>query len=129
MNNSDSRLRIDKWLWAARFYKTRQLAIKALNNSQITLNRAVLKPASMVQAGDVIKIKKGTHETEITILLISSQRGPAKIAQTLYAETQQSIEKRQKLREAMSQQPTIEVDRRKPDRRRLRDSRAFKRGE
>lgn len=129
MDNAETRIRIDKWLWAARFYKTRQLAIKALNSSQILLNKNALKPASLVQQGDVIMIKRGADERELTILGISSQRGPAKIAQTLYAETPASIEKRQKLREALAMQPSIDVDRRKPDRRRLRDSRAFKRGD
>ena len=129
MDNAETRIRIDKWLWAARFYKTRQLAIKALNSSQILLNKNALKPASLVQQGDVIMIKRGADERELAILGISSQRGPAKIAQTLYAETPASIEKRQKLREALAMQPSIDVDRRKPDRRRLRDSRAFKRGD
>ena len=120
-------LRVDKWLWAARFYKTRQLAIKALNSRQISINKANLKPASIVHLGDIVKIKRGDHEMSVEVLGISDKRGPAKLAQQLYCETPASIEKRDKLRLQIQMQPRIDTDQKKPDRRKIRDSRSFKR--
>ncbi len=121
--------RIDKWLWAARFYKTRQLAIKALNNSQISVNKNDLKPASLVRVGDVVQIKRGGHEISIEVLELSDKRGPAKVAQLLYTETRESIERREHLKQQLAMQPRIDIDSRKPDRRKIRDSRSFKRGD
>ena len=120
-------VRVDKWLWAARFFKTRQLAIKALKNTQITRQRQKLKPAALVTVGDRLTIQRGTLEFEVEILQLSEQRGPAKVAQTLYQETQTSVARREQQRAVMSMQPRIEIDARKPDKRKLRDSRAFKR--
>ena len=127
MTLPESGLRIDKWLWAARFYKTRQLAIKALNSRQISINKTNLKPASIVRLGDTVKIKRGDHEMSVQVLGISDKRGPAKLAQQLYCETQDSIEKREKRRLQMQMQPRIDTDQKKPDRRKIRDSRSFKR--
>ncbi|HAU68828.1 MAG: S4 domain-containing protein [Arenicella sp.] len=127
MTLPESGLRIDKWLWAARFYKTRQLAIKALNSRQISINKANLKPASIVRLGDIVRIKRGDHEMSVQVLGISDKRGPAKLAQQLYNETQDSVEKREKLRLQIEMQPRIETDHKKPDRRKIRDSRSFKR--
>ena len=127
MTLPESGLRIDKWLWAARFYKTRQLAIKALNSRQISINKANLKPASIVRLGDIVRIKRGDHEMSVQVLGISDKRGPAKLAQQLYTETQDSVEKREKLRLQIEMQPRIETDHKKPDRRKIRDSRLFKR--
>jgi len=64
MKTALERVRIDKWLWAARFYKTRQLAIKALKNSQIGLRNQSLKPATNISVGDCLTIKRGIHEME-----------------------------------------------------------------
>lgn len=127
MTLPESGLRIDKWLWAARFYKTRQLAIKALNSRQISINKANLKPASIVRLGDIVRIKRGDHEMSVQVLGIGDKRGPAKLAQQLYNETQDSVEKREKLRLQIEMQPRIETDHKKPDRRKIRDSRSFKR--
>lgn len=123
------RVRIDKWLWAARFYKTRQLAIKALKNSQVTSNRQKLKPATMIAIGDLLTIDRGLLRLEVEILELSEKRGPARIAQTLYQETQTSIDNRQKLKAQLDSQPKIDFDRRKPDRRAVRSHRAAKRGD
>ena len=123
------RLRIDKWLWAARFYKTRQLAIKALKNSQVTLKRQKLKPATMISAGDFLRIERGLMALEVEVLELSEKRGPAKLAQTLYQETEASIEARRKLKTQLASQPKIDFDRRKPDRRAVRSHRAAKRGD
>lgn len=127
MNNKISTVRIDKWLWAARFYKTRQLAIKALKNSQIQLQGQPLKPATHVKIGDTITIKKGLYTVEIDILALSEKRGSATIAQTLYKETADSIKNREALREQLANQPRIDVVLRKPDKRDVRSHRAFKR--
>jgi ribosome-associated heat shock protein Hsp15 len=127
MNSAESGLRIDKWLWAARFYKTRQLAIKALNSRQISVNKTSLKPASIVRVGDIVQIKRGAHEVRVEVLGISDKRGSATIAQLLFSETPESIEKRQKLQEQLALQPRIEMDQRKPDKRKIRDGRSFKR--
>lgn len=129
MKTTLEHVRIDKWLWAARFYKTRQLAIKALKNSQVGLQKRNLKPATNITVGDLLRIKRGIHEMEIEVLELSEQRGPAKIAQTLYRETSASIEANQVLKEQIAAQPKIDIDRRKPDKRGIRSHRAVKRGE
>jgi len=123
------RLRIDKWLWAARFYKTRQLAIKALKNSQVTLKRQKMKPATMICVGDLLRIERGLMVLEVEVLELSEKRGPATLAQTLYQETEDSIEARRKLKTQLASQPKIDFDRRKPDRRAVRSHRAAKRGD
>jgi ribosome-associated heat shock protein Hsp15 len=121
--------RIDKWLWAARFYKTRQLAIKAIKNGQIDLNSSRPKPSSNVTVGDIVKIKKGLYVTSVEILLLLEKRGPATLAQTMYQETKTSIAARRALKTQLASQPKIEIDRNKPDKRELRTSRRLKRGE
>ncbi|MFT6408838.1 MAG: ribosome-associated heat shock protein Hsp15 [Arenicella sp.] len=129
MNSSLERVRIDKWLWAARFYKTRQLAIKALKNSQVSLLKQSLKPATNVKVGDLLNIKRGLHRLEIEILALSEKRGSATIAQTLYRETAESIASNTQLKEQLAGQPKVDIDRRKPDKRGVRSHRAVKRGD
>lgn len=129
MKASLERVRIDKWLWAARFYKTRQLAIKALKNSQIGIKNQNLKPATNVKIGDVLTIKRGIHHLEVEIVDLSESRGSATIAQGLYQETPASITANKKLKEQIAGQPKIDIDRRKPDKRGVRSHRAVKRGE
>src|ERR1035441_307355 len=82
--------RIDKWLWAARFFKTRELASKACEMGRITSNGVRAKPAREVRAGDRLQIKNEAAEFEIEVLALSQQRGPAPVAQTLYRETEAS---------------------------------------
>src|ERR1019366_8745525 len=79
--------RIDKWLWAARFFKTRELASKACEMSRITSNTVRAKPAREVRIGDMLQIKNEAAEWEIEVLALSQQRGPAAVAQALYRET------------------------------------------
>ena len=88
------RVRIDKWLWAARFFKTRALATRACDLGRIQSNGIDAKPARPVQPGDTLRIKTEAHEYEIQVLALSEQRGPASVAQTLYQETPESIERR-----------------------------------
>jgi ribosome-associated heat shock protein Hsp15 len=91
--------RIDKWLWAARFFKTRELASKACEMSRITSNGVRAKPAREVRVGDMLHLRNEAAEWEIEVLALSQQRGPAAVAQTLYRETEASIELRRKAAE------------------------------
>src|ERR1017187_313767 len=91
--------RIDKWLWAARFFKTRELASKACEMGRITSNSVRAKPAREVRVGDMLHIRNEAAEWEIEVLALSQQRGPAAVAQGLYRETEASIEARRKAAE------------------------------
>lgn len=91
--------RIDKWLWAARFFKTRELASKACEMGRITSNGVRAKPAREVKAGDSLQIKNEAAEFVIEVLALSQQRGPAAVAQALYRETEASAELRRKAAE------------------------------
>ena len=92
-------IRIDKWLWAARFFKTREQASKACEMGRVTSNAVRAKPAREVRAGDMLRIQKEDGEREVEVLALSQQRGPAAVAQTLYRETEASIELRRKAAE------------------------------
>jgi ribosome-associated heat shock protein Hsp15 len=91
--------RIDKWLWAARFFKTRELASKACEMSRVSSNGVRAKPAREVRIGDKLEINNGTVEFAVEVLALSQKRGPAVVAQTLYRETEASIEARCKAAE------------------------------
>lgn len=93
---SDENVRIDKWLWAARFFKTRTLASDAVDGGKVRLNGSRVKPARSVKAGDLLEIDNGSAEWQVKVLAVSDKRGPASVAQTLYGETEASIERRQK---------------------------------
>lgn len=87
-------VRIDKWLWAARFFKTRSLATHALDLGRVLKNQQKIKPAHGVKLGDVIEIHLAEQIWEIEVLKSSDVRGSASVAQTMYRETQASTEKR-----------------------------------
>ncbi len=87
-------VRIDKWLWAARFFKTRSLATAAVDNGKVRLNQDRIKPAHSVKAGDSLKIDNGAMVWEVVVQAVSDSRGSATVAQTLYLETAASLEKR-----------------------------------
>ena len=91
--------RIDKWLWAARFFKTREQASKACDMNRITSNNVSAKPSREVRIGDMLHIKNEGGEFDIEVLTLSQQRGSAAIAQTLYRETEESKEARRKAAE------------------------------
>ena len=99
------RVRIDKWLWATRFYKTRSLAAEAIGGGKISVNGDSVKPAKMIQAGDEVRIRLGPYEHIVTVRGLSERRGPASVAQTLYEETAASIAKREKLSEQLRMAP------------------------
>ncbi len=98
-NDKDSAVRLDKWLWAARFYKTRALARQMIEGGKIEYNGFRAKPSKIVEKGALIKLLQGNVRREVLVLGISSTRGSATIAQTLYEETQESISERARLQE------------------------------
>ena len=116
-------MRIDKWLWAARFFKTRALASKACDLGRIRTRDIEAKPARDVHAGDMLCIRNEGGDFEVEVLALSEMRGPASVAQTLYRETDASKEARQKAaeeRKAMQQYAPIPERRPgKRDRRRI----------
>ena len=92
-------VRMDKWLWAARFFKTRALAAKSCDLGRIASNGQLAKPSREVHTGDMLRVKNEGGDFEVEVLVLSEVRGPAAIAQTLYRETEASRELRVKLAE------------------------------
>ncbi|HEX9452082.1 MAG TPA: RNA-binding S4 domain-containing protein [Burkholderiales bacterium] len=90
-----SRVRIDKWLWAARFYKTRSLSADAVEGGKAQLNGERVKPAKMLKVGDTLNIRNGHFAWEITVLALSERRGSATEAAKLYSESDQSKKERE----------------------------------
>ena len=82
--------RVDVWLWAARFFKTRSLAKQAIDGGRIGVNDAGCKPARTLDVGDRLKISRGEERLEVDVLALSDRRGPAPVAQALYRETEPS---------------------------------------
>jgi ribosome-associated heat shock protein Hsp15 len=100
---------MDKWLWAARFFKTRGLAARACGLGRVQANGRAAKPAREVRAGEVLRIKTGGGEFEVAVLALSETRGPAPVAQALYRETEASRELRAKLAEERKAMPRIDT--------------------
>jgi len=98
-DSPEVRVRIDKWLWAARFYKTRSLASEAVQGGKVHLNDARVKPARTLSVGDQLAINKGGFECRVQVRGLSERRGPARQAQLLYEEDPESIRARQLLAE------------------------------
>ena len=92
-------IRLDRWLWAARFFKTRPLATEAVNGGKVHLNGHRVKPGQLVHIGDVLRIQRGPVLYEIVVKGINKQRRPASEMAQLYEETQSSMESRQQLME------------------------------
>jgi ribosome-associated heat shock protein Hsp15 len=116
-------VRMDKWLWAARFFKTRSLAARACDLSRVQSNGQPAKPAREVRVGDKLRVSNDGGDFEIEVLALSEVRGPASVAQTLYRESDASRELRQKVaaeRKAMKQFEELPAGRpSKRDRRRI----------
>ena len=93
------RTRIDKWLWAARFFKTRSLASAAVDGGKVQLNDVRVKPAKEVKAGDVLSISIGQVKWVVVVRALADKRGPASVAQQLYEETEASRTAREAQRE------------------------------
>jgi len=94
---AEDNVRIDKWLWAARFFKTRTLAQAAINGGKVKINHTSVKPKYCIKLQDRIEIVRGTERKTIDVLAISTHRGNASLAQQMYQETQASIELREKI--------------------------------
>lgn len=92
-------MRIDKWLWAARFFRTRALAARACELGRIESNEHPAKASREVRVGDLLRVKTDSGEFHIQVLLLTQMRGPAAVAQTLYQETEASREARQRVTE------------------------------
>jgi ribosome-associated heat shock protein Hsp15 len=88
------RVRIDKWLWAARFFKTRQLAVEAIDKGRVTMEKLAVKPAKELRGGELLAIRIGDVVWQVEVLGLSDKRGPASIARTLYRETPQGARAR-----------------------------------
>jgi len=93
------RMRLDKWLWAARFFKTRKLAVEAINGGKVHLNGKRAKPGREIKPGSQLEIHKGSFEWDITVKVIPKQRRPASEAINFYEETEESIQRREQLSE------------------------------
>jgi ribosome-associated heat shock protein Hsp15 len=123
---NEERLRVDKWLWAARFYKTRGLAADEIDKGRISINGQVAKASREVRAGDLVLMRQGPVQRTVQVLGISASRGPAPVAQALYAETPDSIAARIKAAEnrRLGSEPAQSIEQGRPtkrDRRQLVD--------
>ena len=122
-------VRLDRWLWAARFFKTRRLAIDAIRGGHVQVEGVRAKPARAVKPGQQVIVRKAAQTFEVEVLQVSDQRGPAREAEQLYRETEDSQQRRASQREAArlaaAAQPRPEH---RPERRDRRQLAAFKRG-
>ena len=123
-NNST---RLDKWLWAARFFRTRAIAKQMIDGGKVFYNGQRTKSGKAVSIGDIIKIRQGFDEKEVTVIALADKRKDATFAQTLYQENQQSIDTREKNSLARKQgillSPASDT---KPDKKQRRKLREFK---
>ncbi len=95
MQENGEKIRLDKWLWAARFFKTRSLAIEAVSGGKVHLNGARTKPAREIDIGDKLTIRRGPYEWTVVVRALSLRRGPASAATLLYDETEESKQNRE----------------------------------
>lgn len=121
-------VRIDRWLWAARFFKTRRLAVDAIKGGKVSVNGVRAKPAKELRVGSEVRVTKGSYEFVVIVQALAEQRGPAVEAQKLYQELESSIERRQRIREqhriAAAAMPRVDH---RPDKRARRHLAEFKR--
>lgn len=127
---SEDGVRVDRWLWAARFFKTRRLAVEAVNGGKVELNGGRAKPAKTVRPGDMLRIRKDAFEFHVRVMDLAEQRGPARVAQTLYEETAESVARRETLRDQLrAQAAAFPQPRHRPDKHGRKELTRFKRGE
>ncbi len=127
---TEEAVRVDRWLWAARFFKTRRLAVEAVNGGKVEINDVRAKPARSVRVGDRVRVRKGAFEFHVVVRDLSAQRGPASVAQTLYEETPESIERRELLRQQLrAQSAAFPRPHGRPDKHDRRHLARFKRGD
>ena len=109
-------LRIDKWLWAARFFKTRSIASEEIGKNRVQVNGQDVKASREVKAGDTVRLRQGAVERTVRVLGVSGARGPAPVAQLLYEETPESTEARQKAAEQhrWAREPALSIEQGRP---------------
>jgi ribosome-associated heat shock protein Hsp15 len=105
MHDDSDRVRVDKWLWAARFYKTRSLATEAVDGGKVEVNGDRAKPAKAIKPGDEIRVRLGPYEHVVIVRALAERRGPASIAQGLYEETPASRDARERLASQLKMAP------------------------
>ena len=112
-------LRIDKWLWAARFYKTRSLAVEEITKGRVLVNEQTVKPAREVRPGDLVTLRQGPVTRTVTVRGLSGQRGPAPVAQQLYEETEASRLAREAAAEQrrLAAEPALSIEQGRPTKR------------
>ena len=110
------KIRIDKWLWAARFYKTRSLATDEIGKGRVAINDQTAKASREVKVGDMVSTRQGDITRTLKILALSDQRGPAPMAQALYEETPESIALREKisLQRRLAREPALSIEQGRP---------------
>lgn len=108
--------RIDKWLWAARFFKTRSIASDEIGKNRVQINGQDAKASREVKPGDTVRLKQGAIEKTVVVLGLSAQRGPATAAQLLYQETLESTQVRQKAAELnrLAREPSLSIEQGRP---------------
>jgi ribosome-associated heat shock protein Hsp15 len=124
----ENKTRIDKWLWAARFFKTRAIAVDSIECGKVLLNNTRIKPAKAVATGDLLSIRLGPYLFEVEVLALSDKRGPAPQAQKLYRETEAGRLKREALAAEIKAQPEPSNLKGRPTKRDRRDIERFKVG-
>ncbi|WVD65837.1 ribosome-associated heat shock protein Hsp15 [Orbus sturtevantii] len=130
MDNTTPQIRLDKWLWAARFYKTRPLAREMIEGGKVHYNGQRTKPSKIVEIGAELKLRQGSDEKTITVLMLSERRKTATEAQALYIENEASIIKRENISQARKLGSlTMPHPDRRPDKKERRDLIKFKHGE
>ena len=117
------KIRIDKWLWAARFYKTRSLATDEIGKGRVEVNGQTAKASREVKAGDMVSTRQGDTTRTLKILALSDQRGPAPMAQALYEETPESIALREKTSQQrrLAREPALSIAQGRPTKRNRRE--------
>lgn len=120
---SAAAMRLDKWLWAARFYKTRALAVDDITKGRIHVNGQAAKPSRDVRAGDSLFIRQGPVQRTVVVQGLSNMRGPAPVAQALYAETADSLAQRSQAAEArrLAAEPALAIEQGRPTKRDRRE--------
>lgn len=117
------KLRIDKWLWAARFYKTRTLASEEIARGRVEVNGQEVKPAREVKVGDTVGLRQGPVTRTVVVKGLSGMRGPAPVAQQLYEETPESIKAREQAaeRRRLAPEPALTIEQGRPTKRGRRE--------
>ena len=117
------KIRIDKWLWAARFYKTRSLATDEIGKGRVAVNEQTVKASREVKVGDIVRARQGDVTRTVTVLGVSDQRGPVPTAQALYKETDTSLQLRENIsvQRRLSREPALSIEQGRPTKRNRRD--------